>query len=94
MTEFCTAFRKTATLSDPSGRYRTSIVLASRLNGEWSAEAVAEQVKREALPMKGLRLTAAEYDALDANPALLHGYVDAPGDVESPFTPEEWQGWR
>ena len=93
MTEFCTAFRDTATAPDPTGRYRTSIVLASRLYGEWSDEAKAEQVRRNPRPMKALRLTVAEWEALDANSSLRRGYVDAPGDVDSPFTPEDWTGY-
>lgn len=90
MTEFCTAFRDTATAPDYTGRYRTNIILASRLYGEWSEAAKAAQIARNARPMKALRLTVAEYEALEANSALRRGYVDAPGDTESPFTPEDW----
>jgi len=89
-TEFCTAFRDTATMPDASGRYRTSIILATRLYGEWSDEAKASQCRSNPRPMKALRLTVAEFEALEADSSLRFGYVDTAGDVETPFTPEPW----
>lgn len=91
---YATAFRDTATLPDPSGRYRTCIILASRIYGEWSDEAKAEYVRKAPRPSKALRLTSAEYDRLEANKAERFGYVDSPGDVDSPFEPAEWINWR
>jgi hypothetical protein len=85
-----TAFRTTATLPDFTGRFRTSIILASRHNGEWSQESIARQIEMERLPCKALTLTNEEYDAMEANSDLRFGYVDKPGDTESPFNPENW----
>ena len=85
-----TAFRTTATLADASGRYRTSIILASDLNGEWSDAAKAQHCERAQLPTVALSLPADQYDALRDNSALRFGYVDASGDTQTPFTPEPW----
>lgn len=87
-----TAFRQTAIAPDCTGRYRSSIILASRLYGEWSESAKAEHCAREGrvCPVVALTISDAEYDAFDAGGANARcGYVDRPGDVESPidFTP-------
>lgn len=85
-----TIFRETATIADHTGRFRTSILLASRLNGDWSETAKAEQVRRNGLPMIALTVTDAEYDRMEADRGLRLGYVDAAGDVTSPFDPFDW----
>lgn len=85
-----TAFRDSATLPDASGRFRTSLVLATRQYGDWSESAIAEHVRRAPRPCKGVELSDSEYERLEANPALRFGYVDAPGDLESPFEPCAW----
>lgn len=88
-----TAFRQTATLADCTGRYRTSIVLATRLYGEdWSDAGKREHCEREGRinPIRALDLTATEWDAMEADSSLRFGYVDKAGDVDSPFTPEPW----
>lgn len=89
-----TIFRTTATAPDSSGRYRTSIVLATRHYGDWSAAAVARHCAAQALPTAGLTVTDAEYDAYADNIAPRHGYVDAPGDTTSPFDPADWHKSR
>lgn len=88
-----TAFRQTATAADDTGKFRTSIILASRLYGEWSETAIAEHCAREGrtLPIKALALTDAEYDALEADSSLRFGYVERAGDVDSDFEPARWR---
>lgn len=85
-----TAFRETAILTDASRRYRTSILLASDLNGEWSENSRNAFCERQPRPCVALSLTDEEYAALRDNPALRFGYVDKAGDTASPFTPEAW----
>lgn len=87
---FLTAFRSTAILPDATGRYRTSIILASRLNGEWSETSRAAQCASQRLPTVALRLTVAEYEAMEADSSLRFGYVATSGDTETAFDPEAW----
>lgn len=88
-----TAFRQTAIAADDTGKFRTSIILASRLYGEWSESAVREHCQREGrvLPIKALTLTDAEADAMEADSSLRFGYVDTAGDIDSEFTPAKWR---
>lgn len=88
-----TAFRQTAIAADDTGKFRTSIILASRIYGEWSENAIKEHCEREGrtLPIKALTLTDAEADALEADSSLRLGYVDKAGDVDSPFQPAKWR---
>lgn len=88
-----TVFRDVATLPDASGRYRVRLVLATRrYGGTWSDSAIADYIRRAPRPTKALEVTDSEYDRLEANPGLRIGYVDKPGDLESPFEPCP-QGW-
>lgn len=88
-----TAFRQTAIARDDTGKFRTSIILASRLYGEWSERAIAEHCAREGrvLPIKAIKLTDAEYDALEVDSSLRFGYVDTAGDVDGDFVPARWR---
>lgn len=88
-----TAFRDTATLPDRSGRYRTSLILASRLYGDWSESAIADYIRRAPRPCKAVTLTDSEYERLEADSALRRGYVDAPGDIDSDFEPCAWESF-
>lgn len=83
-----TAFRQTATLSDNTGKFRTSILLC---NGHWSEAAIAEQIKRSQLPIAAIELTDEEYRDLEVNSWKRFGYVEKSGDVTTPFQPEEWK---
>lgn len=86
-----TVFRTTATLPDATGRYRTSIVLATRLyGGTWSEAACKEHCERQGLPTRAYTISDEEWELLESLPHRC-GYVDAPGDTESAFVPEDWR---
>lgn len=86
-----TAFRTTALLPDNTGKYRTSISIASCMYGEWPEKARKEHCKAQHLPTVALSLTQEEYAAFEANPETRYGYVDKAGDTETPFVPTEWK---
>lgn len=86
-----TVFRTTAVAPDASGRFRTSLSLATRdYGGTWSDAAVAEHCARAGLPTRAYVVTDAQWEYLDKNPGARFGYVDAAGDVESRFAPTPW----
>jgi len=89
-----TVFRTTATAPDSSGRYRTSLILACRLRGTWSAAAVASHCAAQPLPTAALTVSDAEYDALANGTAPRFGYVNAAGDTSSTFEPFDWHKLR
>lgn len=85
-----TLFRTTATLSDSTGKYRTEIILASRLY-VWSEESKKEVCERSNLPKSAIEVSNEEYDSFEANPSLRCGYVEKAGDTTTPFNPEAWK---
>jgi len=86
-----TVFRTTAILADASGRYRTSITMATRMyGGTWSAAGTAEHCTRQGLPTRAYTVTDEAWEYLELNPAARFGYVEARGDVDSPFDPAPW----
>lgn len=88
-----TVFLDVATLPDSSGRFRAQLVLATRLyGGSWSESAIADYIRRAPRPTKALEVSDSEYDKLAANPGLCRGYIDKPGDLDSPFEPYA-HGW-
>ena len=86
-----TIFRDAATLPDSSGRYRACLYLATRrYGGTWSESAIADHIARQPRPTKAIEVSDSEWERLEADPALRFGYVDAPGDIDSPFVPAPW----
>lgn len=87
-----TVFRDVATLPDSTGRYRACLILATRrYGGTWSDKAIADYIARAPRPTKALEVTDSEWERLEAGGAAVRlGYVDAPGDLESPIDFHDW----